>query len=151
MRTAVIFLAVLASASAFAPAAMPTQLGKPAAFTPSLRAARVAPSPLSVVAQSKSDFEISDGTPYTLNVPLVGAASFIGWVVPTLLPSQIALYGGKGLSTAFFASIGTNLAKFPAPPGMTDPFWLLCFIWHSGLFATMILGSIGYNGYAGKK
>ncbi len=25
---------------------------------------------------------------------------------------------------------------------------LLCFIWHSGLFATLIFGSIGYNGYA---
>jgi len=27
---------------------------------------------------------------------------------------------------------------------------LLCFIWHSGLFATLIFGSIGYNGYARK-
>merc|ERR1712127_587487 len=143
MRTAVIF-AILATASAFAPTALP--LGKPAAFT---KTARVTSSPLALKAQEK--YQVSDGVGYDLNVPVVGAASFIGWVVPTLLPSQIALYGGKGLSTAFFASIGSNLAKFPAPPGMTDPFWLLCFIWHSGLFATMILGSIGYNGYMTKK
>ena len=44
--------------------------------------------------QAKSEFEISDGVKYELN-PFVLAASFYGWVLPTLLPSNIPLYGSK--------------------------------------------------------
>merc|ERR1712216_421161 len=66
--------------------------------------------------------------------------------VPTILiPSNIPLYGGKGLTVAFTESMVTHLQNFPAPPGPTDPFWLLCFLWHSGLFAVMMFGSIGWN------
>mmetsp|Transcript_26594 Transcript_26594/g.87322 ORF Transcript_26594/g.87322 Transcript_26594/m.87322 type:complete len:97 (-) Transcript_26594:42-332(-) len=96
---------------------------------------------------------MSDGTPYKISVAPVAAIGFVGWVLPTvLIPSNIPLYGGKGLTAAFASSIAENLAKFPAPPALTDPFWLLCFIWHSGLFAVMMFGSIGWNGfYANKK
>jgi photosystem I protein PsaO len=72
-----------------------------------------------------------DMTPFVLLQ--VMALGVMGWVVPTLLvPSNIPLYKGLSLTGAFASSIGENLAKFPAPPGVTDPFWLLCFIWHSG-------------------
>lgn len=92
------------------------------------------------------DFEITDGTPYKLSTAPVGAFGFAGWVVPTILvPSNIPLYGGKGLTVAFVESMTTQLQNFPAPPGPTDPFWLLCFLWHSGLFAVMMFGSIGWN------
>nr|7Y7B_O Chain O, PsaO [Chroomonas placoidea] len=94
-------------------------------------------------------FEISDGVEFDLN-PLVLAISFLGWSLPGLLPSNIPLYGGKGLTTALFAEIGEHLQTFPAPPPIGDPFWVILFIWHSGLFATMIFGTIGYNGYGPK-
>eukprot|EP00293_Proteomonas_sulcata_P019488 CAMPEP_0184294364 /NCGR_PEP_ID=MMETSP1049-20130417/5571_1 /TAXON_ID=77928 /ORGANISM="Proteomonas sulcata, Strain CCMP704" /LENGTH=144 /DNA_ID=CAMNT_0026602617 /DNA_START=17 /DNA_END=451 /DNA_ORIENTATION=- len=143
MRTAVLLLALAASASAFAPASF-------AGTSKLALRSRAAPQQGAVALKAqKQDFEISDGVSFDLN-PVVAGISFLGWTVPTLLPSNIPLYGGKGLTAAFAASIGTNLAKFPAPPGISDPFWLLCFIWHSGLFATLIFGTIGYNGY-GKK
>ncbi len=44
--------------------------------------------------KAKGDFEISDGVKYQLN-PFVLAAAFYGWVIPTLLPSNIPLYGSK--------------------------------------------------------
>jgi len=128
---------MVASASAFAPAA----LGMPKSMA--LRKS-AATSP-----KMASDFEIVDGTPFKLNIAPVGAFGFAGWVVPTILvPSNIPLYGGKGLTVAFVESMTTQLQAFPAPPGPTDPYWLLCFLWHSGLFAVMILGSIGWNGNA---
>jgi len=43
-------------------------------------------------------------------------------------------------------SIGENLANFPAPPGVTDKFWLLFITWHVGLFTTLTLAQIGING-----
>ena len=43
----------------------------------------------------------------------------------------------QGLTVAFTESMVTQLQNFPAPPGPTDPFWLLCFLWHSGLFAVL--------------
>jgi hypothetical protein len=53
-------------------------------------------SPLSL--QAKADFEISDGVKFELN-PFVLAASFYGWVLPTVfIPSNIPLYGSKVLS-----------------------------------------------------
>lgn len=50
----------------------------------------------------------------------------------------------QGLTVAFTFSMVEQLQKFPVPPSAKDPFWLLCFLWHSGLFAVMILGSIGW-------
>lgn len=69
---------------------------------------RLVPKPLA----AKAKFEISDGVEFDLN-PLVLAISFLGWSVPGLLPSNIPLYGGKGLTTALFAEISEHLAKFP--------------------------------------
>jgi len=133
--TLVLLAAMLASASAFAPAAV----GMPKA--PALRSSKPAATSVKM-----GEFEVTDGTPYKLSIAPVGAFGFAGWVVPTILiPSNIPLYGGKSLTVAFVYSMAEQLQKFPQPPGVTDPFWLLCFLWHSGLFAVMIFGSIGWN------
>jgi photosystem I protein PsaO len=148
MKVAILCVAALATASAFTPAAFVPMKGSVAGFKPALRSAapRVA-SPLSL--QAKADFEISDGVKFELN-PFVLAASFYGWVLPTVfIPSNIPLYGSKGigLTQALYNEITEHLATFPTPPAISDPFWVILFIWHSGLFATMIFGTIGYNGY----
>ena len=65
--TLVLVAALLASASAFAPAPM---------ARPALRSAR--PSAMA----TKMEFEITDGTPYKLSVAPVGAFGFAGWVSP---------------------------------------------------------------------
>jgi len=85
MKTTVALLAaMIASASAFAPAAV----GLPKSMAPSLRK----PATTSL----KMSFEIVDGTPFKLNIAPIGAFGFAGWVVPTILvPSNIPLYGGK--------------------------------------------------------
>ncbi|CAN8067670.1 unnamed protein product [Agarophyton chilense] len=90
-------------------------------------------------------FEISDGVEFELN-PIVFALAFIGWVVPSSIPTSIPLTNGTGLTQAFFASIQENLAHWPKGPALDDPFWLLFTLWHTGMFATMIFGTIGYNG-----
>jgi len=46
----------------------------------------------------------------------------------------------------FVDSIGTNMANFPVGPGLDDKFWLYLTIWHAGLFSTMLLGQIGWQG-----
>eukprot|EP00283_Hemiselmis_rufescens_P003972 CAMPEP_0173420098 /NCGR_PEP_ID=MMETSP1357-20121228/1713_1 /TAXON_ID=77926 /ORGANISM="Hemiselmis rufescens, Strain PCC563" /LENGTH=154 /DNA_ID=CAMNT_0014382851 /DNA_START=20 /DNA_END=484 /DNA_ORIENTATION=- len=146
MRTGLLVLACAAGASAFAPSAsfVPKSSSMAIAQRPALRAAapRAAAKPLALQAK----FEISEGQEFDLN-PVVLVLAMLGWAVPGLLPSDIPLYGGKGLTTALFAEIGEHLQTFPAPPGMSDPFWVVLFLWHSGLFATMIFATIGYNGY----
>jgi hypothetical protein len=67
--TLVLLAAMLASASAFAPAAV----GMPKA--PALRSTKPATSALKM-----GEFEVTDGTPYKLSVAPVGAFGFAGWV-----------------------------------------------------------------------
>ena len=152
MKVAILCVAALATASAFSPAAFVPK-GSVAGFKPALRSGlnfsyclmsiivlistcfaaspRLASRPLSL--QAKEDFEISDGVKYDLN-PFVLAASFNGWVIPTLLPSNIPLYGSKvsndlgfglamhsvilslqgvGLTQALYNEIAEHLATFP--------------------------------------
>ena len=69
MKTACILLAAMvASASAFAPAAV----GMPKSL--SLRSSKPA------VTALKAEFEIVDGTPFKLSTAPVGAFGFAGWV-----------------------------------------------------------------------
>lgn len=49
-------------------------------------------------------------------------------------------------AAAFADSIGQNLANFPQGPGLEDKFWLYLITWHLGLFSTMLLGQIGWQG-----
>lgn len=90
------------------------------------------------------EFEISEGVPFKLDVTVL-ALAIIGWVVPSSIPANIPLTEGTGLSQAFFNSMNANLAAFPKGPGGDDPFWTLMFLWHVGLFACMIFGTIGAN------
>lgn len=90
-------------------------------------------------------FEISENTPFEIN-PVIIVLAFFGWVVPSSLPAPIALTGGTGLTQAFLASMNANLAAWPKGPAGDDPFWTLCFLWHVGLFAALIFGTIGVNG-----
>lgn len=90
-------------------------------------------------------FEISENTPFEIN-PLIIALSIVGWVVPSSLPAPIALTSGTGLTQAFLSSMNANLAAWPKGPAGDDPFWTLCFLWHVGLFAALIFGTIGVNG-----
>lgn len=92
----------------------------------------------------RMEFEISEGVEFDIN-PVVLGLAIIGWIVPSSLPSGITLTEGTGLSQAFFASMNANLAAFPRGPAGDDPFWLLMFLWHVGLFACMIFGTIGWN------
>ena len=92
----------------------------------------------------RMEFEISEGVDYEIS-PAVIVLALIGWIVPSSLPAGIPLTNGTGLSQAFFASMNENLANFPKGPAADDPFWTLCFMWHIGMFACLIFGTIGYN------
>ena len=50
------------------------------------------------------------------------------------------------VGAAFADSIGNNLANFPQGPAIDDKFWLYLITWHIGLFSTMLLGQIGWQG-----
>ncbi|CDF32153.1 unnamed protein product [Chondrus crispus] len=89
-------------------------------------------------------FEISEGVEFKLDLTILILA-IVGWVVPSSIPAGIPLTEGSGLTQAFFASMNANLANFPKGPAGDDPFWTLLFLWHTGLFACMIFGTIGYN------
>lgn len=69
-----------------------------------------------------------------------------GWIIPSSLPAGIPLTEGSGLTQAFFARITENLAQFPKGPAGDDPIWTLMTLWHVGLFACLIFGTIGWNG-----
>lgn len=106
----------------------------------SFRGARVVAPVVPAKETTTMGFEISEGKEWDSN-PIVFVLALVGWIVPSSIPSDIPLLGGVGLSQAFFASISSNLAAFPKGPGGDDPFWTLCFIWHAGMFATMIFGT----------
>ena len=70
--------------------------------------------------------------------------TLFGWTIPSGI--AIKSYGDTSLLAAFSASIGENLANFPQGPGLEDKFWLYLLTWHIGLFSTMLLGQIGWQG-----
>lgn len=133
----------MAFVSSFAPAVRsPVRLAT-TSFAP--RAARVAAVPVRAArTQPCMEFEISEGVPYKLN-PTILVLSAFGWIIPSSIPAGIPLTGGMGLSQAFFNSISTNLANWPAGPSAADPFWTLCFMWHIGLLACTMFGAIGFG------
>ena len=49
-------------------------------------------------------------------------------------------------NVAFCQSISEELAHFPTGPALEDKFWLYLITWHIGLFVTMLLGQIGWQG-----
>merc|ERR1712216_282867 len=94
---------------------------------------------MKTVAESKTfddDWLKADVTVHLLTL--------FGWSVPSGI--AIKSYGDTSLLAAFSASIGENLANFPQGPGLEDKFWLYLLTWHIGLFSTMLLGQIGWQG-----
>eukprot|EP01023_Acetabularia_acetabulum_P027446 TRINITY_DN25_c0_g1_i1.p3 TRINITY_DN25_c0_g1~~TRINITY_DN25_c0_g1_i1.p3 ORF type:complete len:135 (+),score=27.68 TRINITY_DN25_c0_g1_i1:130-534(+) len=80
--------------------------------------------------------------------PLVFVLGVAGWTVPSCIP--VSALGNTSLFGAFTAEIGTELAKFPAGPSLDSPFWLYLISWHVGLFVTMLLGQVGFQGRSQK-
>ncbi|CAL6301290.1 unnamed protein product [Bathycoccus prasinos] len=62
-------------------------------------------------------------------------ASFMS--VPASLQAQSSTISARKLE---------NLSHFPTGPALDDKFWLYMITWHIGLFVTMLLGQIGYQG-----
>mmetsp|Transcript_133021 Transcript_133021/g.323321 ORF Transcript_133021/g.323321 Transcript_133021/m.323321 type:complete len:144 (+) Transcript_133021:65-496(+) len=94
---------------------------------------------LAVASESKTfddDWLKADTTVHLLTL--------FGWSIPSGI--AIKAYGDTSLLAAFADSIGSNLANFPQGPGLDDKFWLYLITWHIGLFSTMLLGQIGWQG-----
>lgn len=70
--------------------------------------------------------------------------TLFGWTIPSGV--AIKAYGDTSLLAAFTDTIGSNLANFPQGPALDDKFWLYLITWHIGLFSTMLLGQIGWQG-----
>mmetsp|Transcript_230 Transcript_230/g.733 ORF Transcript_230/g.733 Transcript_230/m.733 type:complete len:141 (+) Transcript_230:148-570(+) len=104
----------------------------------------VARSVRAKVTVPRMGVDISDGESFDSN-PVVLLLALAGWIIPSSIPTNIPLLKGTGLTQAFFASISDNLSRWPRGPALDDPFWVLLSLWHLGLFATLIFGSIGYN------
>jgi photosystem I subunit PsaO len=122
-----------------------------AASASAFRGARVSSAVPAARAAVRMEFEISEGVSYKVSPIVVIGLGIVGWIVPSSIPTPIALTGGAGLSQAFFNSISANLSNWPAGPASADPFWTLCFMWHAGLFGCLIFGSIGAGINAAKK
>merc|ERR1719321_1518215 len=76
--------------------------------------------------------------------PIVLALSFFGWTIPSAIP--VSGFNGSSLFSKFTASIGTELGHFPTGPALDSDFWIYLFLYHAGLFTTMLLGQIGVQG-----
>lgn len=66
------------------------------------------------------------------------------WTIPSSIP--VGSFGGSSLFYRLNESIAEGFAKFPTGPGLTDPFWVYMLTWHIGLFLTLTLAKIGYEG-----
>merc|ERR1712072_36862 len=71
-------------------------------------------------------------------------AGFLGWTIPSSIP--VGSYGGDSLFYKLNESIAIQFAKFPVGPQTDDPFWIYLITWHLGLFITLTLAKIGYEG-----
>jgi photosystem I subunit PsaO len=86
----------------------------------------------------------ADATNWIKKDPTVLMASAAGWFIPSNI--GVSAFGGKSLFGLLTASIGENMAHFPVGPALDDKFWLYMVTWHVGLFVTMTLGQIGFQG-----
>lgn len=107
----------------------------------SLFLTRVLPAYRDIPPRSESKTFDDDWLKADVTVHLL---TLFGWTVPSGI--AIKSYGDTSLLAAFSASIGENLANFPQGPGLEDKFWLYLLTWHIGLFSTMLLGQIGWQG-----
>lgn len=77
--------------------------------------------------------------------PFATVCGVVGWVAPSSIP--VSAFDGNSLFGALLSQIGKEWAHFPTGPALDSPFWLYLITWHLGLFVTMTLAQIGYNGY----
>jgi len=97
------------------------------------------------VSRKVSTMEVQEGYSWIEKNPIVPAAGFLGWVVPSSIPA----IKGTSLTAMFLGSISEQMARFPEGPGAAGDdgsFYFLMVIWHMGLFLTMTLGQIGVQG-----
>jgi len=103
------------------------------------------PRPVRAVSRKISTMEVQEGYSWIEKNPIVPAAGFLGWLVPSSIPA----IKGTSLTAMFLGSISEQMARFPEGPGAAGDdgsFYFLMVIWHFGLFLTMTLGQIGVQG-----
>jgi photosystem I subunit PsaO len=71
--------------------------------------------------------------------------TLFGWTIPSASPCP-AFENNNSLFFMLCQSVSENLSNFPTGPSLDDKFWLYLITWHIGLFTTMLLGQIGYQG-----
>ena len=71
--------------------------------------------------------------------------TLFGWTIPSASPCP-AFENNNSLFYMLCTSVSENLSHFPTGPALDDKFWLYMITWHIGLFVTMLLGQIGYQG-----
>lgn len=71
--------------------------------------------------------------------------TLFGWTIPSASPCP-AFENNNSLFFMLCQSVSENLSHFPTGPALDDKFWLYLITWHVGLFTTMLLGQIGYQG-----
>eukprot|EP01026_Neomeris_dumetosa_P005193 TRINITY_DN1144_c0_g2_i4.p2 TRINITY_DN1144_c0_g2~~TRINITY_DN1144_c0_g2_i4.p2 ORF type:complete len:133 (-),score=14.22 TRINITY_DN1144_c0_g2_i4:234-632(-) len=116
---------------------------------PSFSGRRIVSRAVSVVNVNKrSSLVVRAGETYPQNWlkvnPLVFVLGVVGWTVPSAIP--VSGFGGNSLFGLLTSQIGTELAHFPTGPALDSPFWLYLVTWHVGLFLTMLLGQVGFQG-----
>lgn len=71
--------------------------------------------------------------------------TLFGWTIPSASPCP-SFENNNSLFYMLCNSVSENLSNFPTGPSLDDKFWLYLITWHVGLFMTMLLGQIGYQG-----
>ncbi|CAD7704899.1 unnamed protein product [Ostreobium quekettii] len=76
--------------------------------------------------------------------PFAFMMGFIGWTAPSSI--GVPAYDGNSLFGSLLGQIVKEWQHFPTGPALDSPFWLYLITWHLGLFVTLTLAQIGFNG-----
>eukprot|EP00854_Cymbomonas_tetramitiformis_P027417 gene27417-33788_t len=110
-----------------------------------VKSVKIAPVRAVRANASKTVTSMSFDSDWLKKDPLVFVLGFLGWTIPSAIP--IAAYpDGNSLFGLLMGRSGELLAQFPTGPMVDDKFWLYLFTYHIGLFTTMTLGQIGFQG-----
>merc|ERR1711924_2375 len=105
------------------------------------------PCSIVIYTQTKTTVAGSSAYNWIKADPLVLAAGFAGWTIPSAIP--VSGFGGKSLFSSFIESIGSEMSHFPTGPSLESSFWLYFLLYHAGLFTCLLLGQIGVQGRKG--
>jgi len=97
-----------------------------------------------VIVRAASNNNTFDDDWLKAEVP-VHLLTLFGWTIPSASPCP-AFENNNSLFFMLCQSVSENLSHFPTGPALDDKFWLYLITWHIGLFTTMLLGQIGYQG-----